>query len=133
MIGASNVPIIRRVNDSAPFPSYIPDQTQAATAVGIEYSSTKPRIISGLSLKSREEAIVASTGMVIYERSIKMRIGLGSLMTFPKSLTETPIPFISVRKAKSQVTHGLREMNADAKRRPMITPVGVSTGMKRSK
>ena len=50
-IGASSVPIISRVSDNAPFPSYMPDQTHAATAVGIEYSRTKPRIIEGLSEK----------------------------------------------------------------------------------
>ena len=71
--------------------------------------------------------------MAMYESSMNSSMGFGFLITVPKSLIETPIPLTNVRNAKSHVTIGLSGMNMDENRRPMITPDGVSTGMKRSK
>ena len=58
--------------------------------------------------------------------------GFGFLTTAVKSPMETPIPFTRVRKAKSQVTSGLKGLNGPGTSSPIATPASVITGMKRS-
>ncbi len=119
-----------RLRDRAPSPLNIVFQMKPDTAVGMEKSSTKPAVYTGLSGLQIVLKTQPITGMNRWE-TIKNSINtLGRANTDISSRLCKSIAPDRVIKPKSRGIAGLNGKNRKGNRKPKITPRGVSKGIR---
>jgi hypothetical protein len=121
------------VRDRAVSPPYMETQINPDTAVGMEKSKTYPETRSGLSLNTSRDTRYATPGISPWVKIKKSSAGTGSVTARPRSRARNFMAPDKVIIPKSQGIKGRNRMNTRGKKIPAKTPLGIKSGINRSK